>query len=141
MNRERFQALAAAYGGAISRWPLAERGAAKRFAFWRRRSTRNILRDARGLDQILHRSPNPALRPEIRGSLIEESRFLRELGAERRSWFGAILGAGLATACAAGIGAGFVIAPLTTTDSLTSPMDPAEVAASALGNPAEFGDG
>jgi len=76
----------------------------------------------------------------MRNALIESAVCLRETAGERRSWFGAILGAGLAAACAAGVGAGFAIAPLTA-DSLTSPMDPAEVAASALGNPTEFGDG
>jgi len=140
MNKQRFQALAAAYGGAISRWPNAERGAARRFAFWRGRSARDILRDARRLDRILQRSASPTLDLATRNSLIERAVFPRETAGERRSWFGPILGAGLAAACAAGVGAGFAIAPLAT-DSLTSPMDPAEVAASALGNPTEFGDG
>jgi hypothetical protein len=140
MNKQRFQALAAAYGGAISRWPTPERGAARRFAFWRRRSTRDILRDARRLDRVLQRSANPTLDLAMRNALIESAVFLRETPQDRRFWFGAILGAGLAAACAAGVGAGFAVAPLTT-DSLTSPMDPAEVAASALGNPTEFGDG
>jgi hypothetical protein len=141
MNKERFQALAGAYGGAISRWPIAERRAATWFAFCRRRSSREILRDARRLDRILQRSASPGLGLKLRGALIEGARGLHETAGERRSWFGAILGAGLAAACAAGIGAGFMIAPLTAVDSLTSPMDPAEVAASALGNPTEFGDG
>ena len=140
MNKQRFQALAAAYGGAISRWPITERGAARLFAFSRPGSTRDSLRDERRVDSILQRSANPILGLAMRKSMIESAVCLRETARERRSWFGAILGAGLAAACAAGIGAGFAIAPLAA-DSLTSPMDPAEVAASALGNPTEFGDG
>jgi len=141
MNKQRFEALAAAYGGAISRWPAAERWAARRFVFWGHRAARNILEDARRLDRILQRSAAPIPSVGLRGSLIEAAGGLREAGREGRSWFGAILGAGLATACAAGIGAGIVIAPLTTTDPLTSPADPGEVAASTLGNPTELGDG
>ena len=141
MNKERFEALAAAFGGAISRWPIAERWAARRFAFWRHGLARNILEDARRLDRILQRSATPSPSVELRRSLIEAARRLGGSSKEERSWFGAMLGAGLAAACAAGIGAGVVIAPLTTIDSLTSPADPGEVAASALGNPAELGDG
>jgi hypothetical protein len=141
MNNERFQALAAAYGATVSRWPIAERGAARWFAFRHRRSSEDILLEARRLDRILQRSTSPQLGVELRGALIEGARCLRETTEERRSWFGTFLGMGLAAACAAGIGAGFVIAPLTANDALTSPADPVEVAASALGNPTDLGDG
>ena len=140
MNNERFQILVATYGGQISRWPIAERRAARWFAFCQRGSSRDILRDARRFDRILQQSASPDLRLELREALIEGARGMRGTALERPSWFGAIVGAGLAAACAAGIGAGFAIAPLTT-DSLSSPVDPAEVAAAALGNPTEFGDG
>jgi hypothetical protein len=138
MNNERFQALAAAYGATVSRWPIAERGAARWFAFRHRRSSEDILVEARRLDRILQRSASPQLGVELRGALIEGARCLRETAEERRSWFRTFLGMGLA---AAGIGAGFVIAPLTANDALTSPADPVEVAASALGNPTDLGDG
>ena len=141
MNRERFEALAAAYGGNISRWPVAERRAARWLAFCSRGLTQDILHDARRFDRILKQSVFPELGPRSRESLIEGARCLRDMGGERRPWLGAILGAGLAAACVAGIGVGFVLAPLTTTDSLTTPVDPGEVAASALGNPTELGDG
>lgn len=141
MNKKRFQALAAAYGGAISRWPIAERRPARWFSFCHRRASGIILRDARRLDQILHHSAPPALSVGLLGSLVEGAPGLREAAQERRSWLPTVLATGLAAACAAGIGAGFVIAPLTANDALTSPAaDPAEVAASALGNPSEFLD-
>jgi hypothetical protein len=141
MNKERFRALAAAYGGSISHWPGAEQWQARWFAFWRHGSTRGILRDARRLDLFLQESATPGMGAGLQAPLIESARSLGVAGGERRSWVGAMLGAGLAGACAAGIAAGFVIAPLTSTDALTSPMDPAEIAASALGNPTEFGEG
>ena len=141
MNKERFQALAAAYGAAVSRWPAAERSAARWFAFRHRRSSRDILLEARRLDWILQRSASPQLGNELRRVLIEGAHGLREPAEDGRSWFGTLLGAGLAVACAAGIGAGFVIAPMTANDTLTSPSDPAEVAASALANPTDLADG
>ncbi len=141
MNRERFQLLAAAFGGAISRWPIAERGPARWFSFCDRRACRAILRDARRLDRLLHQSAPPELNARLRGSLVEGAQGLRGAARERRSWLPTILGTGLAAACAAGVGAGFMIAPLTANDATTSPAtDPAEVAASALGNPSEFLD-
>jgi hypothetical protein len=140
MNEERFRSLAAAYGGAISRWPIADRAAARWFACSHLGLSRDVLRDAQRLDRVLRRSAKPHLGPQFRRALFEDARGPRVEAVERRSWFGAILGAGLATACAAGIGAGFAIAPLTT-DTLASPADPAEVAAAALGNPTELGDG
>jgi hypothetical protein len=141
MNRERFEALAAAYGGAIARWPGAERRSARWFSLRHRRASGAILRDAWRLDQILDHSAPPELSVRLRGSLVEGAHGLSGAARERRSWLPIILGTGLSAACAAGIGAGFVIAPMTANDALTSPAtDPAEVAASALGNPSEFLD-
>lgn len=140
MNKERFQALAAAFGGAISRWPIAERGAARRFAFWHRRASGDILRDARRLDRVLDRSATPPLGDKLRRRLTGSAQGLVEAARERPSWVVTCLGTGLAAACAAGIGAGFLVAPLTANDGLTSPTDPVEAAASALGNPTELGD-
>jgi hypothetical protein len=140
MTEERFHALAAAYGGAISRWPVAERRAARWFALRHRRSAGAILREARCLDIILARSATPIVRLELGESLIGSAAVLVETTVTGRSWFGPALGAGLAAACAAGILAGFAIGPMAA-DSLASPLDPAELAASALGNPAELGDG
>jgi hypothetical protein len=140
MNRERFQALAAAYGGAISRWPSAERGIARWFAIRHRRASEDILRDARRLDQILHRSANPQFSTKLRGILTEGAPGPHEAARERRSWLPTLLGTGLAAACAAGVGAGFVIAPLTANDAVSSPTDPVEVAAAALGNPTDLND-
>jgi hypothetical protein len=76
----------------------------------------------------------------LKGALIKSAHGLRATPAQGRSWPRTLLGTGLAAACAAGIGAGFVIAPLTATDSLSPPMDPAEVAASTLGDPIEVSD-
>lgn len=140
MNRERFRALAAAYGGTVSRWPVAERGAARWFAFCHHRTSRDILRKARRLDRILQHSTSLNLGMEFRASLIQGAPCIHKANGKRRTWFCAIVGAGLAAACTAGIVAGFAIAPLTTWP-LASPTDPAEVAASALGNPTELGDG
>ena len=140
MNSGRFKTLAAAYGGDISRWPSAERRSARWFAVWHRRASGEILRDARRLDQILLRSAPPQLGAKLLGTLTDDAHRLREATPQTQSWLPTFVGTGLAAACAAGIGAGFVIAPLTASNALTPPTDPVEVAASALGNPTEFGD-
>jgi hypothetical protein len=140
MDKERFQSLAASYGGFIPRWPASERVAAIWFIFRCSRSSQKILGDARRLDQMLNRSSNPRMTRELYGSLIESAIGLGGIAGRGDSWFGAVLGAGLATACAAGIATGLVIGPLNS-EPLTAPLDPAEVAAGALGNPIEFGDG
>jgi hypothetical protein len=140
MNKERFQCLAAAYGGALRRWPVAERGAARWFVLRHFGSCRNVLRNARRLDRLLQRSADPKLSFQHLVALRGNAHTPRRARDEIRSWFGPVLGVGLAAACVAGIGAGFAIAPLTI-DTLTPPVDPAEVAASALRNPTELGDG
>ena len=102
MIKERFAALADAYGGEIDRWPAAEQAAAR--AFWGAHPAQAaaILTAADGLDGLLAASPEPVFSGVLR------ERILSTAGrpAERRGWIAQrrwVSGFGLAAACAAGI--------------------------------------
>ena len=141
MDRERFQSLARAYGGEIARWPADERRAARWFAIGKRAWAAEALREAWDIDRLLGCSIAPDFHPGLERALLEGAAGLRPSSRAARPWLGAVLGLGVAAACAAGVGAGFAIAPFMTLETHPSVADPAEVAASALGNPGEFGDG
>jgi len=57
MNEERFRALAAAYGGELSRWPYAERAQARAFAAREAEAAALILEDCSALDRVLATAP------------------------------------------------------------------------------------
>jgi hypothetical protein len=104
MNAERFQALAEAFGGSITRWPADEQDDA--FAFMARQADLAIpiLAEARDLDADLDQaerlSPSHALRQAVLGAAPRA----RAAFAPVRRWLtGAGVGVGLAAAAAAGI--------------------------------------
>jgi hypothetical protein len=111
MTEERFLTLVGAYGADPRRWPLGERAAASAFLDANPEVVAACLEAEAALDAVLAahaaRQPSAALRARIIA------------GAPRRSpvarawrWVaGAGLGLGLAASCAAGVAAGFTLAP------------------------------
>ena len=123
MTRERFEALAQAYGGDMARWPDAERGAAALLAVAEPAFAQGLLARAGDLDAALD-----AWRASQADAALSE-RILAHAPGPRQgllatwSWR-AGLGASLAAACAAGVLLGVRLTPdLSTGDeAMTSVM-------------------
>jgi hypothetical protein len=103
MTRERFEALAEAYGAAIPRWPAEERAAAQAWLAAEPEAGRAILARAEALDAALDAwrpmTASHALRERV---IAAAPRAIR--GAIRWTWvWGAGAGAGLCAATAAGL--------------------------------------
>jgi hypothetical protein len=120
MTPERFETLAEAYGGAIARWPEAERDAASRLMIDRPDWAATTLARANELDDILDSWAPVALGQALREAILAQAPPLRR-GLWPRWLVGAGLGAGLATACAAGLLVGIAMAPDLTTDPTADP--------------------
>lgn len=109
MTPERFEALAEAYGGAIARWPDPERDAAAQLMILRPDWAEAVLRRAGDLDAVLDQWAPHKVSHELSQAIIDSA------PGPRRTWprwlLGASLGAGLATACAAGLLVGIAMAP------------------------------
>ena len=103
MTHERFQALAEAYGGEVSRWPAEAREAAALLMAADPAFTRAVLTKASALDAALD-AWRPAAAP---ASLADKIAATAPAARSRARWLGwlspAALGAGLAAACAAGV--------------------------------------
>jgi len=104
MNAERFQTLAEAYGGSISRWPADQQDAAWAFLAEDPDAADNALAEARRLDETLDgwRPPTPsgALRRRILTTAPHERAAPNPL---RRWLLGAGAGVGLAMATVTGV--------------------------------------
>lgn len=103
MDAERFEALADAHGGLITRWPADVQDAAFAWLAQAPESAQAVLTNALALDEALDvlRPPQPsmALRDAILAAAPREAR-----GWSLRRWLaGAGVGAALATACVAGM--------------------------------------
>jgi hypothetical protein len=107
MDATRFEALAAAYGADLRRWPETERDAARAFADTRADNASRLLDEARALDVLLDEVPAAIPSARLREAVIATAP--RERRARARRWFLAP-GAGLAAACAIGIVAGAMAA-------------------------------
>jgi hypothetical protein len=113
MTPERFETLAAAYGGDVARWPAAEREAAALVMAAEPAWAQAALADAAALDVALA----AYVGPRVSASLTERIVATAPRPRLRRGWGAwlapAGLGAGLAAACAAGVllGAQLVPAP------------------------------
>jgi len=70
MNAERFESLAAAYGGDPNRWPEADRDAALAFLAADRGTAERLLFEARQLDAALDASPAPAVSHALRDAIL-----------------------------------------------------------------------
>ncbi|HEV2531063.1 hypothetical protein [Phenylobacterium sp.] len=102
MTRERFESLAEAYGGDVSRWPAPAREAAALMMASEPGFTQAALARAGALDAALD-----AWRPAHAGQALLARILAAAPRARRRGWIGwlspAALGAGLAAACVAGV--------------------------------------
>lgn len=104
MTLDRFQTLAEAFGGSISRWPLAEQDAAYACLAESPDEAARLLAEARDLDEDLDAaerlSPTFALRQDI----ISAAPRARPARAPAQRWFaGAGVGVGLAAVAVAGL--------------------------------------
>jgi hypothetical protein len=103
VTEDRFEVLAEAYGGDVSRWPMAERAAAAALMAAKPAFAREVLAQAGRLDAVLDdwaRAPAPAALVE---RILSSAPAVRPKVAWRRWLAPAGLGAGLAAACAAGL--------------------------------------
>ena len=102
MTRERFESLAEAYGGDVSRWPPEAREAAALLMTAEPEFTRGALARAGVLDAALD-----AWRPAHGGPALLDRILAAAPQARARRWTAwlspAALGAGLAAACVAGV--------------------------------------
>ncbi|WP_112611499.1 hypothetical protein ACK83U_25545 (plasmid) [Rhizobium sp. WW22] len=120
MNAERFEALTAAYGGDIGRWPQAERGAARDFA--KNSAAAQTLARAADLDALLD---TYVVRPRHTG--LEErilAKLVRRLTI--RNWFRfgsagiGLVGVGIAGALAGSIAIAVLVPSLTSDTSIVA---------------------
>ncbi|WP_304164083.1 hypothetical protein [Phenylobacterium aquaticum] len=125
MTPERFETLAEAHGGAVARWPVAEREAAAAFMTAQPELARQMLGRAEALDALLD-----SWRPAVVSHALMESVIAQAPRAPVRAavawiWRGA-LGTGLAAACAAGLMMGVALSGATTTTAeATEPVSAA----------------
>ncbi|GAC1043472.1 hypothetical protein [Rhizobium sp. No.120] len=120
MNAERFEALTAAYGGDIGRWPQAERAAARDFA--KSHAAAETLTRAADLDALLDTyvvNPRPTgLEERILAKLVRR--------LTMRSWFRfgsagiGLVGVGIAGALAGSIAIAVLVPNLTSDTSIVS---------------------
>jgi hypothetical protein len=103
MNRDRFEALAQAYGGSVARWPAGERDAAAVLMTAEPDFARAVLAEAGALDAALDAWRPQAVSHELREAVIAKAGLARARPGLRGWLWGAGAGAGLAAACAAGL--------------------------------------
>ena len=107
MDRTRFQALADAHGGDVTRWPEAERDAALSLLADQPGMARSVLAAAHRLDMVLDALPAPAVSAALRERVLAGAPAVRADAATWRRWLtGAGIGLTLATACAGGVAFG-----------------------------------
>lgn len=141
MDSARFAALADAFGGALRRWPKAERVSAWLYAVRHPNCARRILKAAGLIDRFLGESAAPVYNPALADRIeriFAGRNFRPTLDARplRRR-----LGAGLAIAAATGAVAGFAITPLAIRSAPAfDTADPVADATTALGEPNELGE-
>jgi hypothetical protein len=111
MNEDRFQALAAAYGADLGRWPAAERAAADAFVALHAEQAHRLLAGEQALDDALACDAAAEPTHTLRSRIIEAAPRQRATARAMR-WLTAMgLGLGLAASCAAGVAAGFSLTP------------------------------
>lgn len=127
MTRERFQELADAHGGAVARWPAAEREAAAILMAAEPEFARQCLAAADSLDAALDLWAPLSAPQGLRDMVIAAAPLGRPRRGPRAWLLGAGVGAGLAGACAAGLVFGVVLS-----GSLSAPSDAAEAVSAAM---------
>jgi len=107
MTRERFEGLAEAYGGDVTRWPAAERDSAALLMASDSAHAQAVLARAGALDAALNAFAAPLVAPALRDRVLATAPGPR---VARWPWLSpAALAAGLAAACAAGLVVGIVV--------------------------------
>jgi hypothetical protein len=107
MTFERFQLLAEAYGGAISRWPVDAQDAAYAFMAAAPEQADAVLAEARAMDALMDQAVSPAPSAALRDFVIARAPAVRAERARLWRWMtGAGVGAALTAATAAGVMAG-----------------------------------
>lgn len=138
MTRERFEALADAWGGDLRRWPEVERGPAERLRA-ADPSLAGVLESADALDALLHAAPRPVVSAALRDRVLAAAPKPRRGGFAK--WavgrnLGWSLGAGWAATACAGVAAGVLLTHYITADARAdavlyqaglSPVDDTEV--------------
>ena len=146
MDRQRFAALADAFGGDIARWPPAARDAARQFSETQESAAARVLGAAARLDALLWESavapPGSALRERVMRAAPKASALSPKLQQTWRWLVGAGIGGVLASACAAGLATGVAVAPAALTQARwLGDGDPANEAARLLREPADVSEG
>lgn len=104
MNLDRFQTLADAFGGSISRWPADVRDQAYGFTALSPDAAALALAAARDLDEDLDAAERLTPSHILRQSIIDAAPPVRAIRSRVQRWFtGAGVGVGLATAACAGV--------------------------------------
>lgn len=104
MNQDRFQTLADAFGGSISRWPENLQDEAYAFTASSPDEAAMALASARDLDEDLDAIERPSVSHALRQTIINAAPRLRPARGPIQRWLaGAGVGIGLATAAVAGI--------------------------------------
>lgn len=132
MTHERFEFLAQAYGGDVSRWPQAEREAAVLLMTLEPVFAQATLAQAASLDALLDDWAPLPVSHALREAVIAAAPAARPRSALQQWFWRTGVGAGLAAACAAGLVVGVrlsdtvqrqsdetISAALTTNDDLT----------------------
>lgn len=117
MDRARFQALADAYGGDVTRWPEGERDAALALLAGQPGMARTVLAAALSLDTVLDALPSPHASADMRERLAAAAPKPKAALSWRRWLTGAGVGLTLATACVAGVAFGAAAAQPSADDS------------------------
>jgi hypothetical protein len=126
MTRDRFEALAEAFGGSVARWPAAEREAAAALMAAEPDFAREVLAQAEALDAALDAWPRLTVGHEFREAVIAQAGQGRARAGLRGWLWRAGAGAGLAAACAAGLVMGVTLygrqAPSATDEPISAVM-------------------
>ncbi|MBP7649179.1 MAG: hypothetical protein KA085_08270 [Phenylobacterium sp.] len=127
MTRDRFLELAEAYGGAVARWPAAEREAAATLMAAEPEFVRQSLAAADRLDAVLGAWAPLSVPHGLREAVIAAAPVARPRRGLRAWLLGAGVGAGLAGACAAGLVFGVALS-----GTLSAPTDAPEAVSAAM---------
>jgi hypothetical protein len=136
MTPDRFRRLAEAYGCDLARWPVRERGPAAAFAAVHAVQAAQILSAERALDARFDAFDVAPPSAQLRDRVLA----LAPAPRPERAWrwlAAASLGIGLAGSAAAGVAAGFVLAPPGVTRLISGPAPSNDALAGLVGDAGE----